>query len=619
METRSSTDSRSAEPRPTGQHGTACDSCRRRKIKCNGIQPCDRCIKSGIACTYGSVPNRNAVTYVRRLENQVAELQAQLHQHRLSETSHSSEQPDQSQAQAEPNLPLDMLVGAGDDHVYHLSHSTSAIFHGKFAAVTILRAVGDLCAKFATIDPSIELPSGRQLVEAFELSAIHPPQNLRRGLFSLLPSKEQVIQLVILTFDFALACHDCMDRDDFFAHLDRIYQIDVEDYSTEDHKFLALLYAALALARRYEASSQPSAQTLDDGRVILKGMSYFRASCEAFDALDCNDLDSIRATILQTQYLLSASMMSQAYSSLCTGAAAALRMGLHVSYRDIDGSYSSHELTQRRKVFAVLNMLDTYVASLVGLPKTLRDADVGQTLGIPQEHMSDHGAGFIASNPHSTVVESILTQQLFNVVARVNNSRFPIQRTTSLSTVEAMGASYEDVAQWQAEMVEWHEELPTLTPNSTDRRSLHAQLLLRLAYSSGELILHRPFLHHLARERGDPGFNFRGYECGSSCVRAAMQLVWVCDTINSEGLMREAQWFHIFNVCLAGYVLVFFVLYNKRGATVDECTAAALKARDLLGTLGQLNSSAKYCHESLSALIEVLPSMPNTGTSNSPP
>ncbi|OZJ02379.1 hypothetical protein BZG36_04441 [Bifiguratus adelaidae] len=38
--------------------GRACDECRKRKIKCNGAQPCERCIRSKIACKFDTPPIR---------------------------------------------------------------------------------------------------------------------------------------------------------------------------------------------------------------------------------------------------------------------------------------------------------------------------------------------------------------------------------------------------------------------------------------------------------------------------------------------------------------------------------------------------------------------------------
>lgn len=81
-------DSPAEQPRVTRLHGSACDTCRRRRVKCDGNQPCDRCVRSGVACTYGSVASRtSAVSYARQLEQKVAELQGLLRERPQAESS----------------------------------------------------------------------------------------------------------------------------------------------------------------------------------------------------------------------------------------------------------------------------------------------------------------------------------------------------------------------------------------------------------------------------------------------------------------------------------------------------------------------------------------------------
>lgn len=45
-------------PIPQKAPRQACDSCRRRKTKCNRSQPCEKCIEAFLSCTYNSLPKR---------------------------------------------------------------------------------------------------------------------------------------------------------------------------------------------------------------------------------------------------------------------------------------------------------------------------------------------------------------------------------------------------------------------------------------------------------------------------------------------------------------------------------------------------------------------------------
>ncbi|KAK9491442.1 hypothetical protein V1508DRAFT_421948 [Lipomyces doorenjongii] len=60
-------------------YGSACDTCRRRRVKCDGQQPCARCVRSSVTCTYGSLISRkSSVSYARHLEEQIERLQTVL-------------------------------------------------------------------------------------------------------------------------------------------------------------------------------------------------------------------------------------------------------------------------------------------------------------------------------------------------------------------------------------------------------------------------------------------------------------------------------------------------------------------------------------------------------------
>jgi hypothetical protein len=66
--------------RPAKRHrvAVACDHCRRRKIRCDGLQPlCSYCLDHDIACVYQKVPQRVHVSqsYLDTLVRQVEELQ----------------------------------------------------------------------------------------------------------------------------------------------------------------------------------------------------------------------------------------------------------------------------------------------------------------------------------------------------------------------------------------------------------------------------------------------------------------------------------------------------------------------------------------------------------------
>lgn len=323
--------------------------------------------------------------------------------------------------------------------------------------------------------------------------------------------------------------------------------------------------------------------------------------------MNLSSLDSIRAIIYQTRYLLSGCMMSKAYSHICTGVVAALRMGLHVSGSLLDASFSPDEMLQRRRVFSTLNMMDTYMSSLLGLPKMLNRADPKQRLGLRREDLVDNGRNFVQQNPTTSAAETLLGQKLMIVLARINKSRYASANDDVEMPRRFHQEDIETVMEREAELVEWHNELPDMFEGTTDIRVLQAQLNLRLWYSVVQIILYRPFLHHLSRDRSDPAFNIRGFEYGSACVRAAMQAVWLIEAFKRNKNLHEGYWLNMYILGFAVVVLTYFVTSCTPRTTVEESTNAAWKARDMLALLGKYNFSARKCYDSLSTLFSSLP------------
>lgn len=112
-------------------------------------------------------------------------------------------------------------------------------------------------------------------------------------------------------------------------------------------------------------------------------------------------------------YLQTCRMMFVCYSYISVAMVSALRMGLHRS--DVSNGLSLVEAEIRKRVFWVLRTMDTYVAKLLGLPRTISDEDVNQQmpLEIDDELIMDseilpmpacHISIMTATNAHSSLI-----------------------------------------------------------------------------------------------------------------------------------------------------------------------------------------------------------------------
>ncbi|KAK9234438.1 hypothetical protein V1525DRAFT_413084 [Lipomyces kononenkoae] len=593
-------------------YGSACDTCRRRRVKCDGQQPCARCVRSNVACTYGSLVSRkSSVSYARHLEEQIERLQTVLQEQSQAATGESPSSTMSSQAAAAAILSIDMLVGPDDDYVCHMPQTSSNLFYGRLGGLRLLNSVKQPLFR-ARRSPGGSMPVC-ELIEAFDdLTPFrrHNSVDSSRPL-PLLPPKEQVIKHVSYACETALVCHDCLDHKRFSNQLDHLFETDPEDYSADDERFMAVVYALVSLSLRYSPSDSAQRVHESSGRAKIRGSRYFQASRQLVEEVEHHNLDSLRALICQGRYFLSISMVSKAHSCISSGVAAALRMGLHTSgSKGLALLSKEDERFQDRRVLAVLNMMNTYLSSLLGLPKTLKGTDTLSTLGLHDEDLPDQGGKFVLQNPTDPSADAVLCQKLNNILEKISEAR----STTTKILTHTVGETYQEpshfVTSREAELREWHNDLPAIPEDTLDIVALRSQLILRLWHAMVQIILYRPFLHHLARDVQDPKFSISGYEYGSACVQAAMQAVWLIEALQKNSILHEAYYLVLYILGYAGHILVFFVTSSSQPETVTETTVAALKARDILEFLARYSLSAKASAKSLNVLLGALPTVP---------
>lgn len=114
------------------------------------------------------------------------------------------------------------------------------------------------------------------------------------------------------------------------------------------------------------------------------------------------------------------------------------------------------------------------------------------------------------------------------------------------------------------------------------------------------MVLYRPFLHHASKSlRPYREIRYRAYACGSACVKAAMQVVWLAEALEQRGLFNEAIWFTTLIVSFAATSLMLFVLSNEGDPTIQETADAAERVKNLLAKHADRSVSARRCSQFL--------------------
>lgn len=72
-----------------------------------------------------------------------------------------------------------------------------------------------------------------------------------------------------------------------------------------------------------------------------------------------------------------------------------------------------------------------------------------------------------------------------------------------------------------------------------------------------------------------------------------MQVIWIVDHMDKEGLLIGAYWFTVYITFFAVMSLCMFNLGNQNDPTAAETMSAAVKGREILARLSGENDSAK--------------------------
>lgn len=115
------------------------------------------------------------------------------------------------------------------------------------------------------------------------------------------------------------------------------------------------------------------------------------------------------------------------------------------------------------------------------------------------------------------------------------------------------------------------------------------------------MVLYRPFILHVIRKTPQDPPEMRSFACASACIKAAMQIVWLVEGLESRGLLISAYWFTVYFTFFAVMALCMFIISNPDDPTVDDALRAAEKGRRILTGLAIESVPAEKCV----ALLEV--------------
>ncbi|KAL0931949.1 C6 transcription factor [Colletotrichum truncatum] len=621
----------------------ACDECRRKKIKCDGKQPCTHCSVYSYECTYDKPSNRRrnpAPQYIEALESRLQRAETLLRkfmpevdladptldpavqqefrnrEHARTQAAKLRHDPFAAPEKEDAQL-LSMIESIGQ---LDLDDKGGWDFHGVSSGAVFLRRMKEHFRGMmgpptkVPFLPRSERPAGLMNLDS-PAPVANSPYDSTMNTAPELPPKEVARKLCY----YSLNCATCLIRvvhvPTFYELLDHVYEKSYDDYTTEEHKFVGLLFAVMAVGCMY-ANLDETAPPVAYKESVQEGMKYYNTARRILqDITECRDLTSLQALLFMILFLQATSNLSGCYAFVGIALRSALRMGLHRFLKHEQISIIEQEV--RKRVFWVIRQMDIYVSAMLGFPLLLNADDIDQPYPteIDDEYITNEGiltpppgmfSFFEAFNAHTRLME---------ILAKILKHVYPLKGLgQSVMKGDKPGTtyliSYASIKQIETELQEWYEMLPSQWRPSPDGtvEVIRVRHLLRFAYAHVQLVLYRPFLHYVSpRLSLDKNVDELSYACAAAGISVSRNIVHIGIEIRKQNVLAGPYWFMLFTEFFAILSLVFYAIENPEKLGSAEVLEDAIAGRDMVAKLQNKSQAADRVTDALNVLFEQLP------------
>ncbi|KAF1815538.1 hypothetical protein P152DRAFT_479458, partial [Eremomyces bilateralis CBS 781.70] len=474
----------------------ACDRCRSKKIRCDGMRPsCTQCVNVGFECKTSDKLSRRAFPRgytesledrVRSLETEVRDLKILLDEKdekidmlsRIHSHSHSPHiKPIQIRSSSTPSAAgqnTDEERAVEKEGTFKVNQSPVLVedehcesyFSGTSNSRTLidafkmkLQSSGKFCVDIhsKTFFPGTSNPS------TISAEAMDPPPRLVSD------------QLVNIFFQEWAPLFPILHRPTFLSVYERFVAGSEEDL---DEKSIAQLYLVFAIA------ALASENDLD----LSSFEKQWQDSLESF-IMD-NDMATLQCLSLAQIYCLQTSDQSRLFKYKGLSVSLAQRLGLHQSQKRFAlGALSSET---RKKVFWTIYTLDCIAAAQLGLPRALNDVDVFCEYPVDADDEYITEKGFLPTLPgeYTKLSSALALFRLSRVLAKILAEVYPATTSYEIS-LKTIARLSDELEAWLSDLAP-HLRLQFVQDKPSTHMISSRSPILSLAYNYMRFLLFRP-------------------------------------------------------------------------------------------------------------------------------
>ncbi|KAG9725044.1 hypothetical protein KCU59_g15395, partial [Aureobasidium melanogenum] len=473
----------------------ACDRCRSKKIRCDGIRPsCSQCTSVGFECKTSDKLSRRAFPrgYTESLEERVRSLEAEVRElkelldekdekidmlsklHSASSQSafqNSPRRPSVSPAAPSPNTFSEdifqvqqtlQLDGSGTN-AHFAGNSSGKAFYDAFS-----RRVQELGRTSPAINVQNLLPGSTHIT---------PRDPLSDPIVWKAPARLESDQLIGIFFQEWAPLFPILHRPTFLELYQSYMSAPENIVDNWSHAQLNLVFGIAALS---------------SGSRDTAGLQSFETQWQAAidTILSDHSMPTLQCLVLAQLYC----MQRGDYDRLLTYKALAVtlssRLGLHQSQKRFALGASTSEM--RKKVFWSLYTIDCFSAVTLGLPKQLKDDDVHceEPHDADEEYVDENGFKAPCPGEYTRVSSALALFRAARILSRVLEEIYPARSSYDLS-LQKLSVLSEELDAWHNALAP-HLRLPFANDKPTTGTVSSRSPLLSLTYHFIRALIHRP-------------------------------------------------------------------------------------------------------------------------------
>ncbi|GKZ86756.1 hypothetical protein AnigIFM56816_002355 [Aspergillus niger] len=506
----------------------ACDTCKRKKIRCDGTLPCRNCAKRKLHCFYNAKYNRGRPP-TPPPSTTITEEQTRRQIHR-------SEQPSTRQHSGPPahHAPETQVPSRASPEVEiegQYSDPTSGLnfLHRAWKKLSTQNDESALC--------HLNNAGRDQLLN----SAGDPPFHVDdAALDDVIPIASVARELQEFYFETCVVTYRMFHRQvvegwmDIFLN-NRQERRPITRSLGNSRTAILLTIMAIASLRRDKINGESSED--NDVNGLRRSDRLFCAGMKLTDTeMGFPRLESAQARIIQVLYLLQTARMNKAWYTFGNAFHVTLSLGMHRrrdQRRDFPFTGRPHNYIIsecHKRTFWVAYIVDTYLSVVFGRPRLFQDEDIDKELPdmVNDEDMNPQGPSITDDSGDCYIDALILHAKIAQIIGKVSREVYSISDMPNQDRLAAAQRLCQDLHEWWASLPP---HLGTVRPSTLIPSFRRQAIAMRLAYFHALIHANRPFL-----------LSEGAYENVAKCITAAQNSLELLNRMAEDSTLFHSFW-----------------------------------------------------------------------------